>query len=303
MIPAETPRAYAERLARVYPHEPLGSLVYTQTIALLARARLGETSEVARILNPCLSGEKNPLEHATPSHYSGHLVFAELPEGKPLLEKAADLALLEPKDNEMSDSIFMVCPLLASVGKFSEALAHFKKMEKIGRRSDGIYRHSPSAKTAWGRGNGFPILGLALTLEKTPSSHPVFAELKNAFTQLASALGTFQSPGGMWRQVIDEISAPEEFSSTAMIGTAYALGIQKGWLDAAVYPSRVDKAWEAVLAHTLPGGEVLDVCESTGRMDSDEAYLKRKLIRGFDDRGGSLALLFAVILEKLKNSP
>lgn len=292
-----TPLAYAEKLSPIYPRH-LTSLVYTETVALLARAKLGQAQEVSRLLEPWTSGSKNSLENATPSHYSGHLVFTELPEGKPFLERAADLALREPKDNEMSDSIFMVCPLLASVEKVSEALAHFKKMEKIGLREDGLYRHSPSSPTAWGRGNGFPILGLALTLEKTPAHHNAFAELKSAFSKLSASLGRFQDSGGMWRQVIDEPSAPTEFSSTAMIGTAYALGIQKGWLDPDLYKPRLAKAWDAVAAHTLPGGEVLDVCESTGRMDSKEAYLNRKLIRGFDDRGGSLALLFAATYEK-----
>ncbi|MBL8994515.1 MAG: glycoside hydrolase family 88 protein, partial [Spirochaetia bacterium] len=144
-------------------------------------------------------------------------------------------------------------------------------------------------------------------------ANAAFAELKIAFTQLAATLSSYQDASGMWRQIIDEPSAPAEFSCTAMIGTAFALGIQKGWLDEKAYQPRLVKAWEAIVKHTLPagrsqgsllahatgGGEVLDVCESTGRMGSKDAYLNRKLIRGFDDRGGSLALLFAVACGKM----
>ena len=80
-----------------------------------------------------------------------------------------------PFHNEMSDAVFMGCPILAKAGKltgeqkyFDMALRHFRSMANLCRRSDGLYRHSPLNEAAWGRGNAFPALGLALSLTDFP---------------------------------------------------------------------------------------------------------------------------------------
>ena len=76
-----------------------------------------------------------------------------------------------PFHNEMSDAVFMAGPILAATGKltgerkyFDAAATHFASMRKLCLRDDGIYRHSPLCEAAWGRGNGFPALGLAWAL-------------------------------------------------------------------------------------------------------------------------------------------
>jgi hypothetical protein len=293
--PQETPRAYAERLSRVYGQE-ITDIVYTQTFALIGRWRLGQRGEVKRILHPWLSGERDSLAKPTASHYSGHLAMADIPEGRALVERAAAMAAADPKDNEMSDSVFMVCPLLARAGNYDGALAHFRKMEKLCLRPDGIYRHSPLCEAAWGRGNGFPMLGLALALSEIPARHPASVEMLGAFRKLAAALKPHQDKDGMWHQVIDAPESFAEFSSTAMIATAMHRGVKRGWLRKGDFAQAVSKAWSGVRAHTTAEGDVLDVCESTGKLKTLDEYLRRKAIRGRDPRGGSMALLFATEL-------
>jgi hypothetical protein len=62
----------------------------------------------------------------------------------------------------------------------------------------------------------------------------------------------------------------------------------------------VDAAWKAVLTRVSDDGEVVDVCESTGKQDSLAKYLGREAILGPDARGGGMAMMFAVEMAGLK---
>ncbi|MGH9591592.1 MAG: glycoside hydrolase family 88 protein, partial [Bryobacteraceae bacterium] len=69
--------------------------------------------------------------------------------------------------------------------------------------------------------------------------------------------------------------------------------IRRGWLDSPTYQPRVDRAWQAVLARIGPDGRLVDVCESTNKQSSLDAYLKRAASLDKDPRGGAMALLLA----------
>jgi rhamnogalacturonyl hydrolase YesR len=312
-----TPIALARELEAHYGHE-WRDPVYVPGMSLIGRMRLGHVEDVQRIVAPYLEG-RDPLEKATASHLSGHLVFAELAERTrdrryvDLVRKAADLGFSGgqmkesmPFHNEMSDAVFMSCPILVKAGKltgdrkyFDMASRHFKFMEKLCLRPDGLYRHSPLDEAAWSRGNAFPLLGLALSLGDMPADYPGRKEMLVAFRKLAAALHKVQDEDGMWRQVIDKPGAYPEFSATAMIGTALLRGVRRGWLEAAAYQPAIDAAWEAILAR-VKDGAVVDVCESTGKQKSLEDYLNRVAILGQDTRGGGMAFLFATEMAGLR---
>lgn len=290
----DNPRLVALRLSQVYG-QSVSDVVYTQTFSLVGRLRLGQVAPVVAILQPYLNGSIPSLAKPTASHYSGHLVFADMadPQAKALLARAAEMAAANPRDNEMSDSVFMVCPLLARAGMFDRAVQHFEKMEALCRRPDGLYRHSPMADVAWGRGNAFPLLGLALALTHWPPAHPGFARLRTAYSDLADHLAPHQQKDGMWRQVIDEPDAWPEYSCTAMIAAALARGVSKGWISKSRYRPIVRTAWQAIRQRTAIDGSVDGVCESTGKLASLDEYLRRKSIRGIDARGGAMGLYLA----------
>lgn len=295
------PRIFAVRLSQVYGQK-VTDVVYTQTFSLVSRLRLGQVEPVAAILEPYLDGSVASLAKPTASHYSGHLVFAELSSSSgdaravELVQRAAAMASAHPLDNEMSDSVFMVCPLLARAGLFDRAVEHFGKMEALCRRPDGLYRHSPLAEVAWGRGNAFPLLGLALTLTHLPTAHAGFARLKAAYASLAARLAREQREDGMWRQVIDAAEAWPEYSCTAMIAAALERGARRGWISASRYRPRVALAWRAIQRRTAADGSVDGVCESTGKLASLDEYLRRKAIHGIDARGGAMGLFLAAEL-------
>lgn len=131
-----------------------------------------------------------------------------------------------PHHNEMSDAVFMAGPILAATGrltgerKYFDA-AHFDSMRKLCLRRDGLYRHSPLCEAAWGRGNGFPALGLALALSDWPDDHPAKKGLIAEFQKHVAALLPHQDKKtGCWHQVIDRPESYDEYSCTGMIGFA-----------------------------------------------------------------------------------
>jgi rhamnogalacturonyl hydrolase YesR len=319
---SRTPEQVARELTTVYGKE-LKQVAYIPALAVVGRVRFAEQTkndelrrEVDELLAPFLSGDRRPVPKSG-SEQAGHLLFSEMArraEGNNretyirLVRAAADQIFdeqgqpldLMPFHNEMSDAVFMAGPILAAAGKltgeakyFDACARHIENMQKLCLRSDGIYRHSPLCEAAWGRGNGFPALGLALVLEDFPAEHPTREKLLKGFQSHLTSLLKHQDESGCWRQVIDEPESYREFSCTCMIGFAIQHGIARGWLEAKQFRPAADKAWEAVKARIGPGGKLEAVCVGTGKQKTLADYLTRPATFGTDDRGGAMALLFA----------
>ncbi|MEO8257516.1 MAG: glycoside hydrolase family 88 protein [Acidobacteriota bacterium] len=314
---ARSPRALAEELARVYGQQ-FTEPNYIAAMGVVSRLRLGERDDVARLLAPYLNGAKDSFARPSQSALAAHLLFFEYARqagddrAKALVLRAAasgftgdgDLREFMPLHGGWSDSLFMDVPILAMAGAlsgerryFDMAVRHLAFMQQIVLRPDGLYRHQASTDAAWGRGNAFPALGLALTLSEFPHQHADYPRLLASFRAHIAALARFQDENGMWRNVIDRPGAYPEYSATAMIATAMRRGIRNGWLDGETYEPLVQRAWQAILARTGTEGRLVDVCESTGtRGLTDDDYLRRTAILGRDDRGGGMAMFFATEL-------
>jgi rhamnogalacturonyl hydrolase YesR len=325
--PAESrlrsPEQLAKQLAAVYGQK-LDQVAYIPALPLVAKLRLSELTsdpqyadEVATLTGPFLRGEKTPVPKSG-SEQAGHLLFAELARRSPgparerwieLCRRAADQIFepdgralpIMPYHNEMSDAVFMAGPILAATGAltgerkyFDAAATHFASMRTLCLRPDGLYRHSPLCDAAWGRGNGFPALGLALALSDWPDDHPARQELIREFQRHMAALTPHQDARtGCWHQVIDHLESYDEYSCTCMIGFAFNRGIRRGWLDRAEYQPCVERAWRAIQERTSTDGKLVDVCTGTGKQKTLRDYFERPAINGRDDRGGAMGLLFA----------
>src|SRR5579872_295624 len=216
---SRTPRQLAEELAQFYGHD-FDQPAYIQAVALIGQLRLGHQADVERLVAPFVDGSKDSLARPTSPTLAGQLVFAELAERTQddryvrLVRRTADLGFTPsgemresmPLHEEMSDSVFMACPILASAGKltgearyFDMAARHFAFMQKLCLRTDGLYRHSPLTDAAWGRGNAFPALGLALALSDFPKDHPSYPVMVRAFQAHMAELARLQDANGMWR--------------------------------------------------------------------------------------------------------
>ena len=317
---ARSPRALAGELARVYGHQ-FTEPNYIAAMGLVSRLRLGEEDDVARLLAPYLEGAKDSFARPSQSSLAAHLLFFEYARrrgddrAKMLVVRAAASGFTEdgglrefmPLHGGWSDSLFMDVPILAMAGAltgerryFDMAARHVAFMQQIVLRPDGLYRHQASSDAAWGRGNAFPALGLALTLSEFPREHADFPRLLASYRAHMVALARFQDENGMWRNVIDRPGAYPEYSATAMIATAMLRGVRNGWIDRGTYEPLVQKAWRAILTRTAADGRLVDVCESTGtRGLTDDGYLRRAAILGRDDRGGGMAMFLATELAGL----
>jgi rhamnogalacturonyl hydrolase YesR len=314
---ARSPRELAEELAQVYGRN-FDQPNYINAVAMVARLKLGAVDEIRALVAPYVDGTRDSLERPNSLTMAGHIVFTELARRTgderyvAMVRKVAQLGFDErgamreslPYHNEFSDSVFMGTTPAAQAGAltgerkyFDLAARHVAFMQRIDLRADGLYRHQPATDAAWGRGNAFAAIGLALSLAEFPADHPGRAQLLASYRAHMAVLLPHQNRDGLWRNVVDVPGAYAEYSATAMIGFAMLRGVENGWFDdAAPYRAAVDRAWRAVNARTASDGSVIDVCESTARIESLEGYLGRAAIVGRDDRGGAMAMLFATEL-------
>ena len=316
---ARTPVQMATQLSKHYGHN-LNSVAYIPALALIGRMRLGQLTgdpkhlaDVEKIVVPYFNRSKPTLpKRVGGSHLSGHLVFGELAKRTnkkrylELARVAADMGFNEdgslkpqmPYHAEMSDSVFMGCPILVQVGRltgetkyYDMAMRHMRFMLKLNLRPDGIHRHSPLCDTAWGRGNGFPALGLALCLTDLPNDYSGRAEMLKAFRSHMAALAKYQDPTGAWHQVVDHPGSYRELSSTCMITFAMIRGVRSEWLDTEKYAPIIKKAWYAIKTRVAPDGTLVDMCTGTGKQKSLRDYFDRTAILGRDARGGAMSLM------------
>jgi rhamnogalacturonyl hydrolase YesR len=170
------------------------------------------------------------------------------------------------------------------------------------QRPDGLFNHAQDGPHAWGRGNGFALLGLTEALTRTPESWPNRGMVLGIYRTHVAALARHQSDDGSWRQVIDEPTSYRELTATAMIVAALARGVSHGWIERATYQPIIDRGWTAVAARVMADGTVRDVCSGTGAGPTKEYYLNRPVVNGADDRGGAMALLAAIEVETLRRT-
>jgi rhamnogalacturonyl hydrolase YesR len=222
------PIEVAVQLGRRYGHG-LKNVQYIPAVAVIGRLRLSELTGDAshragidELIAPYRDGSRPAIsDKPSGSDFAGHLLFGEqaLKTNDAALIKlaktAADFAFDKngqpreamPSHVEMSDAVFMACPLLTQVGRLTGeakyhdmSLRHLAFMRKLCVRPDGLYRNSPLNDAAWGRGNGFPALGLAWALTDLPPEHPGRADMLAAFQQHLLALRQHQDPTGMWHR-------------------------------------------------------------------------------------------------------
>lgn len=308
---ARSEEAIAQGLAGIYGQQ-LGTLTYIPGMALIGRLRLGHVEEVEAIVAPQLDTIES-MQINNSLQIAGHLLFAELaertqnPRYLAIAKRAADLGwdgngnMLEamPFHGEYSDAFFMQTPLLAKVGKltgdtryFDMALRHVDFLNDMLLRDDGLYNHWPRTEAAWGRGNAFVALGLALALSDIQETHVAHARLLEIFQMHIATLLQYQSSDGMWRNIIDMPGSWAELSATAMIATAIQRGVDRGWLDS-FYQFIADSAWTGVVSRTTGDYGFIDVCESTPGQESFEVYMNRRALTGRDDRAGGMMLMLA----------
>jgi unsaturated rhamnogalacturonyl hydrolase len=321
------PLEVARILAAKYPAQPVMS--YIPALAWSGSFRLaaltGEDKwrdKPRREMQPFLAGARPAIaEPFQLTSLAGHLAFADAARldgnaaGGEIALKAADFILPQTPDEivrfarKWTDDMFMATSVLARVGgatkdpKYGAAVGRLLTSYAASlQRPDGIFIHALDGPHAWGRGNGFALLGLTEALTHLPDDWPDRARVLEIYRRHTEALVAHQSDDGSWRQVVDEPSSYRELTVTAMVTAAIARGIARGWLDRSVFEPVVNRGWRAVAARVDEDGSVHDVCSGTGAGPTKEYYLNRPAVNGSDDRGGAMALLAAIEVESLRTS-
>ena len=273
-------------------------------------------------MQPFIAGEKPAIaERYLLTSLAGHLAFSDVGEwennaaAKEVARKGAEFILPTSPDSivrfptQWTDDMFMATSVLARVAARS---GDPRYAPVIGRLLTSVRRKAAAPRWALHpRAGRAAPLGTRERLRRVGSgrsAHLPAAELGGAregardLPPPDAGLRSAPDHDGSWRQVVDEPTAYQELTVTAMITAAMARGVRLGWLDRNEFLPVIEKGWRAVAARVNEDGTVRDVCSGTGAMPTKEYYMTRPVVNGADDRGGAMALLAALEVEELRRS-
>lgn len=315
------PLDVARVLAARYPARPIMSyipgLAWSGSLRLAVLTGDDRWREKPRIdMDAFLTGKTPAIaEPYRLTSFAGHLAFADAAtlDGNAaagtLAAKAAHFILPQGPNEGVrfatgwTDDMFMASAVLSRADDGAHAdvvrVLLTTYAERL-QRPDGLFIHAQDGPHAWGRGNGFALLGLTEALMHLPETWGGRERILAIYRTHVAALARHQSDDGSWRQVVDEPTSYRESTVTAMTVAAIARGVGRGWIDRATYDPIIERGWRAVTARVMEDGTVRDVCSGTGAGPTREYYLNRPVINGADDRGGAMALLAAIEVELLR---
>ena len=322
------PLGVARLMATLYGHT-LDPVVYTQGMSLSGRLRLARldgsyadpSASIAEIVAPYLDGDKPWFEGQPGTPALAGLIWAMQLADSTRERRYADLLVQmadryrpganggapPPSDADFrTEDMFMNGAMLGRAFRLTGETRYLDLLTKFllaarTQQDDGLFWHARSTPWFWGRGNGFAALGYSETLTYLPEDHPDRTTLIDQHVRHLDALRIRQHPSGMYPQVLDMPGSYLEFTATCMTGYAMARALRRGWLDK-TYLESVDRAWRAVTERIDDAGGLIDCCTDTGVQDSLQAYLDRPAIFGRDNRGGGMAMWFALEMEQLRRS-
>lgn len=167
-----------------------------------------------------------------------------------------------------------------------EMVFYLKELQK----PNGLFYHAPDVPFYWGRGNGWMAAGMAELLSSLPETNEHYAVIMEGYRTMMASLLRYQTPAGMWRQLIDDEESWPETSGTGMFTFAMITGVKKGWLDVKTYGPAVKKAWLTLVSYLDENDDMREVCEGTNKKNDRQYYLDRRRITG--DMHGQAPLLW-----------
>ena len=305
---AQQPASDALSIASQYAAAPTPHYVN----ALLASAqRHSGSREMARAATAALRETVSAPGYALPTDWPRLAGYAALAEAATQDGDAAAGALALQAlrsvltDTQLTglrpwtDDMFMATLLLDRTLPLLPAPERARAIDALGtalldlsarlQRPDGLFDHAEGSPVAWGRGNGFASLALALALTGPLQDATLLTRLQAHLR----ALLPLQGADGLWRQVLNRPEARPELTVTAMSLTSLALARRHGWLPAAAVDSAIAHAWTGVRSRIDANGRFRDVCAGTPAGPTLDFYLQRPIVNGRDDRAAAMVLLAA----------
>ena len=108
-----------------------------------------------------------------------------------------------------------------------------------------------------------------------PHDHPRRESLIANLDRQIQGIARYQSPEGLWHQIIDRTDSYLESSCSAMFAYSIARAVNEGWIDRR-YASIALTGWEGLKALKITGdGQLKDVCIGTGIQNNMVFYYSR----------------------------
>jgi unsaturated rhamnogalacturonyl hydrolase len=166
------------------------------------------------------------------------------------------------------------------------------------QRPNGLFYHAPDVPFYWGRGNGWMAAGMTELLRLLPKDSKERPRILKGYETMMKSLKSYQTPTGMWNQLIDEPDCWAETSGSAMFTYALISGVKNGWLDKQEYAAVARKAWLALVPYINETGDVAEVCVGTNKKNDKQYYYDRP--RNVGDSHGQSPYLWCAfaLLEK-----
>ena len=158
------------------------------------------------------------------------------------------------------------------------------------QRPNGLFYHAPDVPFYWGRGNGWVAAGMTELLRSLPKDNKDRPKIMACYKKMMASLLTYQSPKGVWRQLVDDSASWPETSCTGMFAYAMITGVKEGWLDLKTYGPAARKAWLGLISFLNDKAQMTNVCQGTNKKNDHQYYLDRK--RNTGDLHGQAPVLW-----------
>lgn len=187
-----------------------------------------------------------------------------------------------------ADDLYMSVPFLARMGKLTGDKTYFDEAAKqiilfnqyLFDERDGLMWHcyygdlKVNGGTFWGRCNGWMMMATADLLRFMPQNHSQRDTIISLLSRQIRSTAKYQSPTGLWHQVLNKEDSYLETSCTAMFTYAIALAVNRGWIDKR-YQAIALAGWKGIVSQITPEGAVTNICTGTGIGDDIKFYYDR----------------------------
>ena len=213
-----------------------------------------------------------------------------------------------------ADDLYMSCPFLARLYRLTGDKAYEEEVhlqvegfrKRLWIEEEQIFSHiyfpeeEQMSGIPWGRGNGWIAVTLTEILSLLPKENPRWDEELQLYRRFMQGILSCQDSSGMWHQVLNRPDSYQETSCTAMFLLSIVRGVNRGWLEAKDYLSCMEKAWNALLQHSVDAaGDVYGVCLGSG-CAKDAEYYKQLPAKKNDDHGTGIVMMAAAEMMKLE---
>jgi rhamnogalacturonyl hydrolase YesR/lysophospholipase L1-like esterase len=173
------------------------------------------------------------------------------------------------------DALFMAPTAFARMGKTTGNKRYFDYMDKeFWTTYDSLYcpqeklffrdtryktmREENGEKVFWGRGNGWVIGGLTIIIDNLPDDYPSKPRYMNLYKEMMERIAGLQDSQGFWRSsLLDQSAYPmPETSASGFFTYGLLWGINRGYLNRAVFLPNAQKAWDALCSTVHDDGKL-----------------------------------------------